>query len=76
MDKPTLNPNADLNADHDAIDELVSDIVGELHLHLARVQEFLDGTPDFAPIESDAERARLEVLRGALSSAVCGVGEA
>ena len=34
-------------ADHAAVTELIADIEGELHLHIARVQEFMDGTTDF-----------------------------
>ena len=67
--------NPDPNSDHDAVNELITDIAGELHLHLARVQEFMDGTSEYPPVESEAERARLEALRDALSNAVCGVTE-
>lgn len=63
-------------ADHVAVSELVADIEGELHLHIARVQEFMDGTREFAPVTSDVERERLEKLRRTLSEAVCGVGDA
>ncbi len=73
MDTPNPKATPDENADHEAVNELISDIAGELHLHLARVQEFMDGTPEYPPVESEAERVRLEALRDALSSAVCGV---
>ena len=73
MEKTETIEINDADADHVAVNELIADIEGELHLHIARVQEFMDGTTDFAPITGNAERDRLEKLRTALSEAVCAV---
>ena len=67
---------AEPNAEQISVNELIVDIEGEMHLHLARVQEFMDGTADFAPIQTEAERDRLVKLRTALSDAVCAVSGA
>ena len=53
-----------------AVSELISDIEAELRLHQMRVQEFLDGTNEFAAITQSKERSRLLHLSQALSAAL------
>ena len=72
---PTVS-TVSANADHAAVDELIADIAGEMHLHLARVHEFMEGTPDFVPIADRGERDRLVALRDALSDAICRITSA
>ena len=58
-----------------AVSELVSDIEAELRLHQMRVQEFLDGTKEFAAIVGSKERSRLLRLSQALSSALLDLSD-
>ncbi len=63
------------NGDSAAVSELVSDIEAELRLHQMRVQEFLEGTKEFAAIVENEERARLLRLSQALSQALSDLSD-
>jgi len=53
-----------------AVTELLADIEAELHLHQARVQEFLDGTKEFEAVVDPMQRARLLRTTQALMNAL------
>ena len=62
-------------ADSAAVSELIGDIDAELRLHQMRVQEFLDGTNEFAAITSSPERVRLLRIAQALSSTISDLSD-
>ena len=61
--------------DSAAVSELISDIEAELRLHQMRVQEFLEGTRDFAAIVGGEERARLQRVSQALTHALTDLSD-